>query len=276
MSEDKIEVEDGPAVLRRFHHQPGRTVEAFAQWRNGEGISSYELLAREAEGLGPETHILDLACGDGYLLELLRRRGFRNLSGVDSSARELAAARRRLGPACELRHEPAQSLSLSSDSVGLVVCHLALMLFEPLEPVLAELARVLEPGGRFLAVINRPFQDPALACLTRQRRGLEAEIGLAPLRLGDPRIFRVDGFRELAGTLPFGEVLCRDFHIETRGTPAQIWSALRHTYDLFRLPAPARDELKRRVLKSWRVLAGKCGTLRCVMGLRFLSALFKP
>ncbi len=66
--------------------------------------------------------------------------------GVDSSPDMLARARRRV-PDGEFRLAALDQLPLPDDSVDVVVCALALVHVPRLQPVLAEFARVLRPGG---------------------------------------------------------------------------------------------------------------------------------
>ena len=66
--------------------------------------------------------------------------------GVDSSPDMLAHARRRV-PGGEFRLAPLDQLPLPDDSVDVIVCALALVHVPRLQPVLAEFARVLRPGG---------------------------------------------------------------------------------------------------------------------------------
>jgi ubiquinone/menaquinone biosynthesis C-methylase UbiE len=88
---------------------------------------------------------LDAACGTGRFAEFLARRGHRVI-GVDSSPDMLAYARRRV-PTGEFRLGELDRLPLPDDSVGVIVCALALVHVPRLEPVFAEFARVLRPGG---------------------------------------------------------------------------------------------------------------------------------
>jgi ubiquinone/menaquinone biosynthesis C-methylase UbiE len=88
---------------------------------------------------------LDAACGTGRFAEFLSARGHRVI-GVDSSPDMLAYARRRV-PDGEFRLGELDRLPLSDDSVDVITCALALEHVPRLEPVLAEFARVLRPGG---------------------------------------------------------------------------------------------------------------------------------
>jgi SAM-dependent methyltransferase len=88
---------------------------------------------------------LDAACGTGRFAEFLSRRGHRVI-GVDSSPDMLARARRRV-PGGQFHVAGLDRLPLPDDSVDVVVCALALVHVPRLQPVLAEFARVLRPGG---------------------------------------------------------------------------------------------------------------------------------
>ncbi|MBF8187147.1 class I SAM-dependent methyltransferase [Nonomuraea sp. K274] len=91
---------------------------------------------------------LDAACGTGRLAAALAERGHRIL-GVDSSPDMLARAGKRV-PDGEFRLGDLNRLPVPDDAVDLVVCSLALAHVPSLEPVLAEFARVLRPGGHLV------------------------------------------------------------------------------------------------------------------------------
>jgi len=88
---------------------------------------------------------LDAACGTGRFAEFLARRGHRVI-GTDTSPDMLALARRRV-PGGEFLLAPLDRLPLPDDSVDVITCALALVHVPRLDPVLAEFARVLRPGG---------------------------------------------------------------------------------------------------------------------------------
>src|SRR5690348_1477406 len=93
------ELSEAERFLQEFHRRhPGATSALFGRAGAGAGGSSYDGLADVVPaGSGPIT-VLDLACGDGFLLEALsaRRQPGLHLIGVDMSDAELDAARRRL------------------------------------------------------------------------------------------------------------------------------------------------------------------------------------
>jgi len=155
---------DGGAGLRghlkALHEEAAGFTEACASaCVDRHGRNSYAWIS-EAVTPPPGGSVLDLACGSGVLLELCRARYEASvaLTGLDVSAAELRLAHERLTDAEITLHEGvAQSLDFAADdSFDAVLCHWALTLMDPLEPVLAEIARVLRPGGVFSAIVDGP------------------------------------------------------------------------------------------------------------------------
>lgn len=132
---------------------PGTTEDLLASARDGAGRNPYDWLL-EAVPAGGST-VVDLACGSG---PLARRLGARRVIGVDQSAGELA---RGAGPRVRAR---VPALPLAGGYADAVVTSMALMLMHPLEAALGEVARLLRPGGTFVATVP-----------------LRAEAGAAPL-----------------------------------------------------------------------------------------------
>ncbi len=72
-------------------------------------------------GLGPGT-VLDVGCGEGYVLQALRDAGVAAaLSGIDRSAEALNDARARLGPEVDLRVGDVTDLTPDDDVHDLVM-----------------------------------------------------------------------------------------------------------------------------------------------------------
>jgi demethylmenaquinone methyltransferase / 2-methoxy-6-polyprenyl-1,4-benzoquinol methylase len=91
-------------------------------------------------------HVLDAATGTGLVAAELRRRGFR-VTGVDQSPEMLAIAHRRFRGDVTLVQASAQALPLDSESFDhLTVTYLFRYVADP-GATLAELARVVRPGG---------------------------------------------------------------------------------------------------------------------------------
>ena len=102
--------------------------------------------------------ILDVGCGAGPLLATLRERGA-VVTGVDPSAKMLNLARQRLGEDAALHQaglggEPLPFPDGTFDDA--IVC-LVLHYLEDWNAPLAELRRVLAPGGRLIVAVNHPF-----------------------------------------------------------------------------------------------------------------------
>lgn len=91
---------------------------------------------------------LDAACGTGRHARFLAGRGHR-IIGVDCSPDMLARARVRV-PQGEFLLGDLHQLPVADAAVDLVVCALALTHIPALEPVIAEFARVLRPGGHLV------------------------------------------------------------------------------------------------------------------------------
>jgi demethylmenaquinone methyltransferase/2-methoxy-6-polyprenyl-1,4-benzoquinol methylase len=91
-------------------------------------------------------HVLDVATGTGLVAAELRRAGF-TVTGVDQSPQMLAAARARFGDRVELVESSAESLPFDDASFDhLTVTYLLRYVDDP-AATLAELARVVRPGG---------------------------------------------------------------------------------------------------------------------------------
>ncbi|MFF9126506.1 class I SAM-dependent methyltransferase [Streptomyces sp. NPDC014889] len=109
--------------------------------------------------------ILDAGCGSGPLSAALRDRGAL-VTGIDASAGMLELARRRLGDDVNLHVVDLRDpLPFDDGAFDDVVASLVLHYLEDWGPTLAELRRVLRPGGRLIASVDHPFvaytfQDP--------------------------------------------------------------------------------------------------------------------
>ena len=101
--------------------------------------------------------ILDAGCGSGPLFAALRDRGA-VVTGFDKSAGMLELARRRLGNGADLQVADLGSpLPFSDGAFDDVIASLVLHYLEDWGPALAELRRVLRPGGRLIVSVDHPF-----------------------------------------------------------------------------------------------------------------------
>jgi ubiquinone/menaquinone biosynthesis C-methylase UbiE len=105
--------------------------------------------------------ILDAGCGAGPLSARLRERGA-EVAGFDSSAAMVDLARKRLGDDVDLRVAAlGEPLPYDDASFDDVVSSHVLHYLEDWGPALAELRRVLRPGGRLIVAVMHPFADYA-------------------------------------------------------------------------------------------------------------------
>jgi ubiquinone/menaquinone biosynthesis C-methylase UbiE len=101
--------------------------------------------------------ILDAGCGSGPISAALRDRGA-TVAGFDSSAGMLKLARERLGTDADLRVADLGSpLPYPDGAFDDVIAALVLHYLEDWTAPLAELRRVLKPGGRLIAAVEHPF-----------------------------------------------------------------------------------------------------------------------
>lgn len=102
--------------------------------------------------------ILDIGCGAGPLMESLLARGA-TVTGVEPSIGMLNLARKRLGDDADL-HQGAlggDPLPFPDATFDDAVACLVLHYLEDWAGPLAEIRRVLKPGGRLLVAVNHPF-----------------------------------------------------------------------------------------------------------------------
>jgi demethylmenaquinone methyltransferase / 2-methoxy-6-polyprenyl-1,4-benzoquinol methylase len=101
-------------------------------------------------------HVLDVATGTGLVAERLLARGHR-VTGLDQSADMLAEARRRFGGRVELVEASATALPFPDASFDHLTFTYLLRYVDDPGATLAELARVVRPGG---TVANLEFCLP--------------------------------------------------------------------------------------------------------------------
>ena len=142
-------------------------------------------------GCGPGTRLLDLGCGPGTITAAAAARGAR-ATGIDLAAGMLALGRER-HPHIELVEGDAEALPFADGAFDALVGGFILNHLPAVETAVAEVARVLAPGGRMaVAVWQRPERNRLLGELTAAVRdaGVPVRGGLPdgpdPYRLADP------------------------------------------------------------------------------------------
>lgn len=167
-------------LMEAHARHPGLTEHCIGAARTPDGLTSYEAFGRFADPQ-PGMTVVDLACGNGPLCEILAEcvgpQG--RVVGVDLSDAELKLVGERLGgfPNVRLLNAAADRLPLPDASADLVVCHMAFMLFTPLSQSVREIGRILKPGGKFAAVVPTLRKPTELfrACAGVLRTALQSE-----------------------------------------------------------------------------------------------------
>jgi SAM-dependent methyltransferase len=165
----------------------------------------------------PTGRVLELGCGDGHLLAMLRARGC-DVVGIDLRRADLRAP----GVACAR----AQELPFADAVFDAVVSHLVLPVIPRLDDVIAESARVLRDGGRLVALIGGgpravAESDDAFAWLAARVPGR------AP-RMTDPRLRSTRGIAALLER--WHDVTQTDHDIELSGRVDDVWTFLAAQY----------------------------------------------
>lgn len=240
---------------RRFKAQERAGFNRIAQ-RYGAGAKLRESLARavvDAADLAPGQAVLDLASGPGLLArDALDVAGAGGRVVTSDLAEAMVATAlhnepRLLGCAADAEH-----LSFASHSFDRVLMGLGLFACPHPERVVAEIRRVLRPGGRVaLSVWASADQVPLI---TRAQDCLARVLG--PSRAGRPSVFRLGDPGTLANLLKSGGL--GDIHVTPHRlschfpTPAAYWQAFLDlaggvTEALARLPEPTRPALEQAV-----------------------------
>lgn len=129
---------------------------SYARWRAGDLGRITDTLERRLLStlLGPldGRKVLDIGCGDGAMAQELARHGAR-VTGLDPDPRMIAAARWRIGGD---RDAPCfvagrgEALPFDDAAFDVVLAVTVLCFVPQAQRVLAEMARVLAPGGRLI------------------------------------------------------------------------------------------------------------------------------
>jgi len=114
-----------------------------------------QILPLATEQLAGARRVLDVGCGEGQLTRLAAQLGA-HATGVDPTRAQLTVARQRQGGGVYVSGQ-AQRLPFAAASFDAVVACLVFEHIAETDLALGEVARVLEPGGRFVFFLNHPL-----------------------------------------------------------------------------------------------------------------------
>lgn len=154
-----------PAATRKSARgQKGMGMEGgVVRWyaRNtGKNMEAFRTLARSlADRLDPTASVLEVAPGPGYLAVELAKLGPFRVVGLDISKTFVEIARTisiEAGISVDFQLGDASAMPFAADSFDLIVCRAAFKNFADPVGALAEMYRVLTPGGQALIFDLRP------------------------------------------------------------------------------------------------------------------------
>ena len=156
-------------------------------------IQLYHRTATQADLSGKQ--VLEVSCGHGGGASyLMRTLGPASYTGLDLNADAIAFCQKRHRlPGLDFVHGDAQNLPFADESFDAVINVEASHGYPDFPRFLAEVARVLRPGGRFLYVDFRSYLDFS---------GWEAAIADAPMRVVSERVINPEVLRGLDNLAP--------------------------------------------------------------------------
>ena len=115
-----------------------------------------QILPIAAAELAGAKCVLDVGCGDGQVSRLAVALGAQRVIGVDPTWNQVTVAQKRGGGASFVR-SGAAALPFPDGAFDAVVACLVFEHIRDVDEAIAEVARVLQPGGRFCFFLNHPL-----------------------------------------------------------------------------------------------------------------------
>jgi ubiquinone/menaquinone biosynthesis C-methylase UbiE/DNA-binding transcriptional ArsR family regulator len=152
---------DAAALVRVLESRAARTRSFFdsvgPEWDAVRKVFNDDALRARAVSrlIDPSQTVADIGTGTGILAIELARLGV-SVVAIDNSARMLDAARAKIsaepGLAIDLRHGEASALPLRDGEVDAALAHMVLHYLGSPAEAIAEMARIVRPGGRVIVV----------------------------------------------------------------------------------------------------------------------------
>jgi SAM-dependent methyltransferase len=115
-----------------------------------------QILPLAVEAVGGAQRVLEVGTGEGQVARALSGAGVPTVVGLDPTVAQITEAVRRSGGPRYLRGG-ADALPFGDGSFDTVVACLVFEHIDAVDEAIAEVARVLEPGGRFVFFLNHPL-----------------------------------------------------------------------------------------------------------------------
>lgn len=211
-----------PELVRREYADESRFATRAAAWAGASGADPRKLAFDAVAEVAPR-RVLEVGCGRGEAAERLQRELGTELVALDQSERMVELTRAR---GVDARCGDVQALPFVDASFDCALAAWMLYHVPDLDRGLAELARVLRPGGRLVAVTNTQFNLPELWGLFGERalrlHGFNAENGKEILR----RHFASVARRDARGTVRFADRDAALRYVEASTTRSHLASEL--------------------------------------------------
>ena len=143
-----MRLNDPELVRRQYAHEQGLAVRRDSQLRFREGPDAFDVAFAEVAGSNPR-RVLEVGCGMGNFAQRVARETTAEVVATDLSPRMVELARER---GLDARVADVQQLPFEDGEFDCAVANAMLYHVEDLDRALTGLVRVLEPGGRLVAV----------------------------------------------------------------------------------------------------------------------------
>ena len=189
-------------------------------------LKRHQLMAKQlVRKIPPNGKVLEIAPGPGYFCIELAKLGDYQITGLDISKSFVEIARRNAAEAglnIDFREGNASAMPFKEDTFDFTFCQAAFKNFSAPVTAIAEMYRVLRPGG--LSVIADLRRDAPAEEIQREIEGM----GLGPLNRFMVRwtfhnmllksAYRIDEMRSMVAQTPF-----RQCKIDVAGVGFQVW-----------------------------------------------------
>lgn len=192
-----------PEVVRAEYAEESRLEGRIAAWQSLTGPNPREL-ALEAVAEARPWRVLEVGCGQGWASEWIQKELGAEVVAIDQSERMVELTR---GRGVDAQLGDVQELPFEEESFDAALAAWMLYHVSDLDRGLSELACILRPGGRLVAVTNAPESLHELWTLLDADRspflaaGFHSDNGAEIL---GRHFRRVEG-REAAGTVTFAD-----------------------------------------------------------------------